>query len=169
MSKEALKLARAELSTIRDVATTYDVLDIATRAIAAIDAAQNQPAQAVEAGWIDLNLSKRFPDSGETVLTYSNSGLIQIRKFGKFTFPTHIHVVTHWMPLPPIPAQTEGSVKMTDMTVAEAAEILRKHNEWRRGDFNDDPQPPSSIGKALDVAVAFMTAKPDGWLTRTVP
>lgn len=57
---------------------------------------------------------------------------------------------------------------MTDMTVAEAAEILRNHNEWRRGNYNDDPncrpiqQPPGDIGKAIDVAIEFMTSE-DGW------
>lgn len=74
--------------------------------IAAAPTAPALPVEPVQYGWISV--SDRFPNRGETVLTYADSGLTQIRKFGKFTFPTHMHVVTHWMPLPQIPVQNEG-------------------------------------------------------------
>lgn len=41
------------------------------------------------------------------------------------------------------------------MTPAEAAEVLRKHNAWRRGeDEISEMQHPSIIGEAIDVAIA---------------
>lgn len=44
------------------------------------------------------------------------------------------------------------------MTLAEAAEVLRRHNEWRRWDFGDEPLPPmvdpNLLGQAIDVAIA---------------
>jgi len=41
------------------------------------------------------------------------------------------------------------------MTPAEAAEVLRKHNAWRRGeDEIPEMQHPSTIGEAIDVAIA---------------
>lgn len=48
---------------------------------------------------------------------------------------------------------------MSKMTPAEAAEILRQHNAWRRD--NDDEAPlervhPIRLGKAIDVAVAHL-------------
>ena len=46
------------------------------------------------------------------------------------------------------------------MTITEAAEILRKHNEWRRwdGDWLDGPEQPipKQIGEAIDVIVAYV-------------
>lgn len=47
------------------------------------------------------------------------------------------------------------------MTPAQASEILRQHNAWRRD--NDDEAPleqvnPIRLGKAIDAAVAFIKA-----------
>ena len=54
------------------------------------------------------------------------------------------------------------------MTVAEAAEILHKHNDWRRGEgapFQNMGK-PKDIGEAIDVAVAFMTGGNNEMLAR---
>lgn len=41
------------------------------------------------------------------------------------------------------------------MTPAEAAEVLRKFNAWRRGDDDDSTMlRPKVIGEAIDVAIA---------------
>lgn len=43
------------------------------------------------------------------------------------------------------------------MTPAEAADVLRRHNEWRRWDFDEESPPmedPKLIGEAIDVAIA---------------
>lgn len=45
------------------------------------------------------------------------------------------------------------------MTRAEAAEILRLHNAWRRGDETLDMQEPRLIGLAMDVAIAALSEK----------
>lgn len=45
------------------------------------------------------------------------------------------------------------------MTRAEAAEILRLHNLWRRDRSEENPyamQPPKAIGEAIDMAVAAL-------------
>lgn len=42
------------------------------------------------------------------------------------------------------------------MTPAKAAEILEKHNAWRRGDDAHPMQSPTLIGKAIDVAVKVL-------------
>lgn len=53
------------------------------------------------------------------------------------------------------------------MTPSQAAEILRRHNEWRRfdGEPLDEDQPeminPMLIGQAIDVAVAFINERKD--------
>lgn len=36
---------------------------------------------------------------------------------------------------------------------AWAAEILSKHNKWRRGDDSIDPTHPVDLGKAIDIAI----------------
>ncbi len=45
------------------------------------------------------------------------------------------------------------------MTPAEAAEVLRKYNEWRRWD-SDEESPPmpntTTIGEAIDIAIAAL-------------
>jgi len=53
--------------------------------------------------WVSVN--ERSPISGQVVLSYADSGLIQVRKYGKYKFPTHTNVVTHWMPLPKEPTE----------------------------------------------------------------
>jgi hypothetical protein len=46
------------------------------------------------------------------------------------------------------------------MTRAEAAEILRLHNRWRRGDDEDlAMQEPRLIGLAMDLAIAALSEK----------
>lgn len=43
------------------------------------------------------------------------------------------------------------------MTLAEAVEVLRKHNEWRRLDFDEESPPmedPKLIGEAIDIVIA---------------
>lgn len=43
------------------------------------------------------------------------------------------------------------------MTPDEAAEVLRKFNEWRRWDFDEESPPmpdPATIGDAIDIAIA---------------
>lgn len=51
------------------------------------------------------------------------------------------------------------------MDIKQAAEILRKHNEWRRdssGESRHAPQDPILIGEAMDVLVAHaLSAQPD--------
>lgn len=37
------------------------------------------------------------------------------------------------------------------MTIKQAIEILRTHNEWRRGAEDIQPYAPSVIGEAIDV------------------
>jgi hypothetical protein len=41
------------------------------------------------------------------------------------------------------------------MTIEQAIEILRKHNEWRRGAEDIQPYAPSVIGEAIDVVVRY--------------
>ena len=49
------------------------------------------------------------------------------------------------------------------MTPKQAAEILRKHNEWRRFEGEPDAAPdmldPFLIGKAVDVAVEYIESR----------
>lgn len=45
------------------------------------------------------------------------------------------------------------------MTKAEAARILKGHNEWRRGGDGQHVH-PSQLGIAIDVAVRVLTPKP---------
>lgn len=49
------------------------------------------------------------------------------------------------------------------MTPKQAAEILRKHNEWRRFDGEPEDAPdmldPFLIGKAVDVAVEYIESR----------
>lgn len=46
------------------------------------------------------------------------------------------------------------------MTITEARELLRQHNEWRRfdGELHESPPmlPPRLIGEAIDVVVAYL-------------
>ena len=44
------------------------------------------------------------------------------------------------------------------MTIEEATEILRKHNEWRRGAEDIQPYAPSLIGEAIDVVLKYYEA-----------
>lgn len=41
------------------------------------------------------------------------------------------------------------------MTIEQAIEILRTHNEWRRGAEDIQPYAPSVIGEAIDVVVRY--------------
>ena len=41
------------------------------------------------------------------------------------------------------------------MTAVEAANILERHNRWRRGG-DGEMDPPALLGKAIDVAVAAL-------------
>jgi hypothetical protein len=43
------------------------------------------------------------------------------------------------------------------MTIQEAIKILRKHNEWRRGN-NDEQEDPKVIGQALDKLLDYLDA-----------
>jgi hypothetical protein len=49
------------------------------------------------------------------------------------------------------------------MTPKQAAEILRKHNEWRRFDGEPENSPqmlhPKLIGEAIDVAVEYIESQ----------
>jgi hypothetical protein len=49
------------------------------------------------------------------------------------------------------------------MTPKQAAEILRKHNEWRRfeGEPKESPEmtPPKLIGEAIAVAVEYIESR----------
>jgi hypothetical protein len=48
------------------------------------------------------------------------------------------------------------------MTPQEAAEILKRHNEWRRADSEDsdlEMQPTKLIGQAIDVLVAYVESQ----------
>ena len=42
------------------------------------------------------------------------------------------------------------------MTTERAIEILRQHNQWRRGDDAIEMQEPKDIGEAIEVAVVIM-------------
>lgn len=47
-----------------------------------------------------------------------------------------------------------------------AADVLRKHNLWRRdagSDGEHEQQSPADIGRAIDIAVASLASRP-GWL-----
>jgi len=41
------------------------------------------------------------------------------------------------------------------MTPQEAAEIIRQHNAWRRGDVDVRPLHPKVIGEAIDVLLKY--------------
>lgn len=47
---------------------------------------------------------------------------------------------------------------METMTTEQAAHILRKYNEWRRGDHEpcDPPCTPKAIGEAIDIAADML-------------
>jgi hypothetical protein len=49
----------------------------------------------------------------------------------------------------------------TDASIAEACDVLKKHNAWRRGD-DTEMESPTVIGKAIDVVLAALQeAKPE--------
>lgn len=128
MSKEALKLARDALAEIRRQTVFGTVLNITNKAIAAIDAAQS--TQAVESQWLPIATATKdgtdvlamymhidtqfvhnaFYVSDEDGVdawdvgwwSYDHSEVSRIKLDGWMT-------PQYWMPLPPIPAQTEGS------------------------------------------------------------
>lgn len=41
------------------------------------------------------------------------------------------------------------------MTVKQAINVLKKHNNWRHGGYSQ-PQDPKIIGEAIDVAIVMM-------------
>ena len=41
------------------------------------------------------------------------------------------------------------------MTPQEAADLLRAHNEWRRGG-DDPPTEPTALGQAIEIAIAAL-------------
>ena len=45
------------------------------------------------------------------------------------------------------------------MTKAEAVQILKAHNEWRRGK-GDNQADPKTLGIAIDTAVRLLSRKP---------
>jgi hypothetical protein len=47
----------------------------------------------------------------------------------------------------------------TTMTIQQAIEILRKHNEWRRGAEDIQPYAAIMIGEAIDVVANYHTPK----------
>jgi len=55
--------------------------------------------------WIEA--STQLPEAGTTVLTFTSSNRIVIRKFCKCKFSEMTDKVTHWMPLPKIPNMVE--------------------------------------------------------------
>lgn len=42
----------------------------------------------------------------------------------------------------------------------EAIDVLKKHNEWRRGNVEDMPYKPKIVGKAIDTVVAEVEKPP---------
>lgn len=46
------------------------------------------------------------------------------------------------------------------MNIIEAAELLERHNKWRRGDDNEGMADPAMLGVAIDVAVAALKQQP---------
>jgi hypothetical protein len=47
------------------------------------------------------------------------------------------------------------------MAIEQAVEILRIHNEWRRGAEDVEPYAPSVIGEAIDVVVRWHSVESD--------
>lgn len=43
------------------------------------------------------------------------------------------------------------------MHLKEAIDVLKKHNDWRRGHEGTEPTDPKTLGNAIDYAVIFMS------------
>jgi hypothetical protein len=48
----------------------------------------------------------------------------------------------------------------TNITLPEAAEVLKLHNQWRRGEIDDTQmQCPKDIGNAIDLVVNYIESE----------
>jgi hypothetical protein len=47
-----------------------------------------------------------------------------------------------------------------NITLAEAAKVLKRHNQWRRGEVNNTQmQCPKDIGNAIDLVVKYIESE----------